>query len=137
MSDEVEETTRVIIKDNSNPIISIGADDLMKFLRLIADEQGFEDRSLEAVQIIVEGKAVNTLPKIVFMVSSKPSIEVEQIEKPQVENSIEFHHIKQTIPNIDHSYYDKILSLDDCTQEEFEDYCNRFHYEPEETEETE
>ena len=150
MSEEqrVKAKTIVHFRDGpTNPVIEIGEDYLIEFLRHVADREGFSDRELSAVQLIVEDKALILLPKIQLMVSNIPNSRSvpekeetanEPENKPQVERSVDIQ-----VPNtrkLSSGTVDAIgwfpPELLNASDEEFEQACESFRYEPEVKDET-
>lgn len=136
---DLKEKTRVHRPNQGNPIIEIGSDYFSEFLRFVADREGFADRSLEGMQIIVEGKPINVMPSIVLMVSREPNSyaknraeETETVAevKPQVDHRIEAKEIKSPILGGDPDIQYSPSELAQMDSESFEAVCDTYLYTP-------
>lgn len=144
MSDEITKDNVVHFADGSrNPVIEIGSDCFLEFFRHVADKEGFADRSLQGIQLIVDGKALMTIPKMVIMVSNLVDRQVEP--EPETEKQIGDVSVERTVDiNLPRSrdfaideigFYSKPQTpeqLAAMSDEDFDRVCEQYAYIPEE-----
>lgn len=64
---------RIIDDEKLNPRIHVSRDEVIAWLRKIADEAGYADRSASAVQTTINDQNFLDAPELVIMVSNIPN----------------------------------------------------------------